>query len=1037
LVLYKEISFFGKTGWERSKFMRPLRQFRVKLIAISLGLLGTLATSIGFYYGLYEQLGLESLTQDLRFRHFDRSLKDSRQVAVIAIDDGSLSSIGQWPWPRTCIAQMVNLLDKMNSREVLIDLVFSKPRANLASSYHDDDSFSEISEDESLARACKRQGETILSCYFNETPANRAIFDLLVSDLTLKPETISKKTNLPMETVEQFYSTTRKLAAMQRVMRELGNDPSLKKFDVAKNILGPYWLTKTEAMGEIEKAYDQAMAYQYLRYRAGTSGWMIANDGRWPSLMPLPWNTQMELPIASLSQNCADVGFVNFEPDVDGKVRSVHLLNYYDKMIFKQLAIAGICRHWQVMANQVKIYPNSISLEGTMGNAPQDESLLLQTGQTGRVDIPLTRDGKMILNWYAPHPDQWWKSVGTVIPASSLVKIAMNQESLAENLHLMENAVEITIKNLMPESYETYVKLQKQISMLEENIEAMPEELEDENADEETPEGEPAEQLEGEGENPLPKATSPSAPLTTMPTTTSAPATTIEEDLRSKIVEAKKQSEKIELDARQQLEWLYQERSSLTPEEQSRPENRLILDLWRCLNRPSEIQRINAELRETIERQLADITPLVRDRIVLIGYTGSTTADFVPTPVFNRAPGVMVHATILNQILQKAFLTESDRNSDLLVILIIGTLMSILSAQRSAVEGLIWMFVLLGGFVAFTCYVVFNTLHTVSAMVGPMAAILVSWSLVSFYRQITEGHAKRALAGKLGQYTSSSLVKRIVEDPDRITLSPEQVNVSCFFSDLAGFTPMSEKLGPEKTVQLLNIYFEHLSEILDDQEAFINKFVGDGIFAFFNPPLNPQKDHARRACLAAIEAQHTMAHIEDHLREAGITLDRKLETRIGISTGQAVVGDCGSTRKFDYTCLGDTVNLASRLESANKFFGTHVLISDQTRKAMGDDLLARHMGMVRLAGIEKPVVVHELIGYRDDHSERAAFVDLFETMVDHYAKKQLNVIPDILDRLEKIKPGDKSIKVYRNMLIQINNVGPEMYRDGVIDIETK
>jgi CHASE2 domain-containing sensor protein len=182
--------------------MKPLRQVRIKLIAITLGLLATLATSVGFYYGVYEQLGLESLTVDMRFRYFDRGLKDSRQLCVVAIDDGSLASIGQWPWPRTYIAQMVNLLGKMNSREVLVDLVFSKPKTGIASSYHEEDSFSEMSEDESLARACKRQGETILSCYFNETPANRAVFDLLVKDLTLRPETLSEKTNLPVETVE-------------------------------------------------------------------------------------------------------------------------------------------------------------------------------------------------------------------------------------------------------------------------------------------------------------------------------------------------------------------------------------------------------------------------------------------------------------------------------------------------------------------------------------------------------------------------------------------------------------------------------------------------------------------------------------------------------------------------------------------------------------------------------------------------------------------------------------------------------------------
>lgn len=991
--------------------MKPLRSFRVKLIAILLGLLGTLATSVGFYYGVYERLGLESLTLDLRFRHFDRGIRDSRAICVVAIDDGSLSSVGQWPWPRTYLAQMVNLLGKMNSKEVLVDLVFSKVRGETSLGSEENDSFADFGEDESLARACQRHGRTILSCYFNEIPANREIFDLLVSDLTLGVETLAEKTGMGIEAVEAVSSPTRKLAIRQRVMMELSINPGIEKFELAKKILGANWLTQTEALTGIERAYDQARAYQYLRYKAGNAGWMIANGGHWPSLKSLGWNTQMELPISLLAERCSDVGFVNFEPDSDGKIRGVHLLGTYDKMIFRQLAMAGICRHWQVTANRVKIYPQTITLEGEMNAEPAKDSLLLPTGQTGRVDIPLTREGKLIVNWYAPNGDQWWKSVGNIIPAETLLKIAMNQETLKQNQYLLENAIEIAVKNLQPESYEKYVRLQKQISMLEEHLEIMPKE---ESTREESAE-----------ENPI------------QPTTTSAPATTIEEDLIAKIADAKKQVKAIELSAHEQLEWLYQDRATLTPAEQNRAENRLVLDLWRSLNRPDEIHRINEDLKATIEGQMAEVDPLVRDRIVLIGYTGSTTGDFVPTPVFNRCPGVIVHATILNQILQKAFLTQSDRNSDLLVILIVGTLMSILSAQRSAFEGLVWMVVLLGGFAAFTCYVVFDTLHTVSAMVGPMAAIVVSWSLVSFYRQVTEGRARRALAGRLGQYTSPSLVRRIVEDPDRLSLSPEQVNVSCFFSDLAGFTPMSEKLGPAKTVQMLNLYFEHMSEVLDEQEAFVNKFVGDGIFAFFNPPIHPQKDHARRACLAAIEVQQAMGHIEEHLREAGIAPERKLDTRIGISTGKTVVGDCGSTRKFDYTCLGDTVNLASRLESANKMFGTSVLISEATRKAMGEDLLARRIGMIRLSGMAKPAVVYELIGYRDENQSQVEFVELFETMVDHYWKKQFGVIPDMLDRLEEMKPGDKSVRIYRNLLVKINNIGTEMYRDGVIEMEGK
>jgi adenylate cyclase len=268
-------------------------------------------------------------------------------------------------------------------------------------------------------------------------------------------------------------------------------------------------------------------------------------------------------------------------------------------------------------------------------------------------------------------------------------------------------------------------------------------------------------------------------------------------------------------------------------------------------------------------------------------------------------------------------------------------------------------------------------------------------------------------------------------------IHPEATEVSCFFSDLEGFTSLSEKLGPGETVRFLNIYLEHISEILDAHEAFINKFQGDGIFAFFNPPLNPQKDHARRACLAAIDSQLELSRISKELRLAGIELELPLHMRIGIGTGPAVVGDCGSERKFDYTCLGDTVNFASRLESANKCFGSRILISEKTFETMGTDLLARLLGKIHVAGRRQPIVVYELIGYREDFEDKIAFVELFDRMVKMYWQNKLAELPAMLDKLESLHPGDKAVGLYRTMLEQIKQEGSQLWQDGVIDCDTK
>jgi class 3 adenylate cyclase/CHASE2 domain-containing sensor protein len=996
-----------------NKFVKSSRQLRTKLIAILLGLTGTLAAGVGFYYGIYERLGLERLAVDFRFRYFNRDLSGSDKLCIVAIDDSSLADIGQWPWPRTYLAQIINLLDDLDSRAVLVDLIFSTPKSTEESDDESEDLFAGLGEDDALAQACGKQGQTLFACYFTDGPASSAIFDLLVEDFSLRPEALAEKLDLPLSELRNQFRSVRKLAARERMKQVLARDPKLDKFAAVREILGPNWISMTNQREELERAYDDHQAYAYLRYKSGSAGWMIEAKNLPPSIEQLPWTTRMELPTTKLAASCSDFGFVNFQPDPDGKVREVSLLGCYDQVIFRQLAFAGICRDWQVDPTQVKIYPDRLDFQNSSGE-PSPNASLFATSQPSNITIPLNRKGKLILNWYAPHPNEWWRSFQTV-SASGLLKIAFNRESLRKNQELLENAMPIAVKNFLPGSARQYAGLREKLAMMEESMKRDISEEAD------------------------PPADIPSEETGTQPaiSSTSQPATTIEEDLLAKIDEVHEQLAKIEAEAREQLDWLYRQLDTLSPAEQIAPENRLIHDLRQCLNHPDAVEEINANLQASIDRQLAEVSPMIRDRIVLIGYTGSTTADFVPTPVFNRCPGVMVHATLLNQLQQKAFLTESDRNTDLLIILVLGTLVSILSAQRSAVEALIWMLVFLVGFAFFTAYVVFGMLHVVSSMIGPMTAVAISWLLVSFYRQLTEGQARRLFAGRLSQYTSPALVRRITEDPRRMVLQPEQVKVSCYFSDLAGFTPLSEKLGPEQTVRFLNIYFEHMSEVLHANEAFINKFQGDGIFAFFNPPLNPQSDHARRACLSAIESHELPDHIENHLRKIGIELDSPLEMRIGISTGPAVVGDCGSARKFDYTCLGDTVNLGSRLESANKFFGTRILIDEATRKAMGEDLLARLMGEIRVAGRAQTIEVYELIGYREDHEDQLEFVELFEQMVRAYRQKNFNRLPAMLTQLETLHAGDKGVAIYRTMIERINQSGRQAWRDGIIEIELK
>ena len=252
--------------------------------------------------------------------------------------------------------------------------------------------------------------------------------------------------------------------------------------------------------------------------------------------------------------------------------------------------------------------------------------------------------------------------------------------------------------------------------------------------------------------------------------------------------------------------------------------------------------------------------------------------------------------------------------------------MTIVASWLGPRESLAAMVAACAMFTVLAMYVLFERMGIAITLATPVAGMFFTWAMITAYRQLVEERAKRHMTHTLQQYTSPALARRMAEDPDTVTKA-EAREVTCFFSDLKGFTTISEHLGADATQKVLNIYLECMTEVLDRSEALINKFLGDGIFAFYNPAIHPQEDHAERACLAAVDA---MAALEQLKRQPQGATCQALHMRIGLASGTAIVGNCGSERKFDYTCIGDTVNLASRLEGANKTFGTGILINRAT-----------------------------------------------------------------------------------------------------------
>jgi adenylate cyclase len=238
----------------------------------------------------------------------------------------------------------------------------------------------------------------------------------------------------------------------------------------------------------------------------------------------------------------------------------------------------------------------------------------------------------------------------------------------------------------------------------------------------------------------------------------------------------------------------------------------------------------------------------------------------------------------------------------------------------------------------------------------------------------TEGRQKRFIKSAFNQYLSPAVIDQIIAHPERLRLGGERRMLTIFFSDLQGFTTISESLSPDGLAQLLNEYLTAMTDIIIELGGTVDKYEGDAIIAFWNAPLEIP-GHAQQCVEAALRCQETLARMRpDFYSKTG----HQLHMRIGMNTGFAIVGNFGSHTKFDYTMLGDSVNLASRLEGTNKEFGTYTMISEFTRKELGNAFAFREIGRVSVVGRKEAVTVFEPMR-QDDFSARSeiyiAFAD--------------------------------------------------------------
>ncbi len=435
-----------------------------------------------------------------------------------------------------------------------------------------------------------------------------------------------------------------------------------------------------------------------------------------------------------------------------------------------------------------------------------------------------------------------------------------------------------------------------------------------------------------------------------------------------------------------------------------------------------EIRLINADLK---------------NKYVMFAGIAPGLLDLRPTPVNQQEAGAHIHVTALDNLLQEDFLYKWPKlwTAGLILILSVGT--GLLTVGYSMLRSIImWLFitiiVILAGIILYT-----NFNYVVDILIPIVSVFLVFlFGLILGY--IAEQKEKGFIKGAFGQYLSPKVIDILIKDPTKLGLGGQEREITAFFSDVAGFSTISEKLTAEQLVSLLNIYLTDMCNVVAKYHGTVDKFEGDAIISFWGAPLDEEK-HAKLACYSSIEMQESLVELRNRwTKEKQHELICNMKMRVGLNTGLAVIGNMGSKTRMDYTMMGDTVNLAARLEGANKFYSTYNMISQSTYNQAKNYIEARELDKIMVVGKKESVVVYELIAKKGQLNPKTAdALGIYITAIELYKKqdftKAISKFKDVLN----IIPDDGPSNTYIERCKEYINNPPKNDWDGIYILTSK
>ncbi len=430
------------------------------------------------------------------------------------------------------------------------------------------------------------------------------------------------------------------------------------------------------------------------------------------------------------------------------------------------------------------------------------------------------------------------------------------------------------------------------------------------------------------------------------------------------------------------------------------------------------------------------ISPSVfKDKHIIIGATAAGLLDLKTNPYTKIMPGMEIWATTLSNFINEDYINilPAWLNLILTLIVIFFVMYFVTNLPAKKANLLVFFMVIIS---ILTSWLLWKYYRIILNTVLPLSGFIFSYLLVNTVSYLLEGKSRREIRKMFSRYINEEIILQLEENPDQIKLGGAEIDATVLYTDIYNFTTISENKSPTELVEDLNKYFETLVEIVFNNSGLLDKYTGDGIMALFGAPI-PRPDHALLACKAA-EAHHQYRRELKKKKNLTMVEQLHLKTRTGINSGKLIAGNIGSDRRMDYTAIGDTVNLAARLEGVNKIYETNIIISEYTYEHVKTEFLCRELDSLRVKGRTQPTKIYEIIASYENRKskKKPQWIELYEEALNLYRTGNWQEAGSIFEELADEPINDRASAILLKRCMYLLEFPPVKW-DGILTLEVK